>query len=159
MSNVRSRSMHRLCTSLQAFRFGPHRAPASDALLGPGDRPRATAALVVVRSRRRRVARASPGPHCSRLALSGALVCTKASSHTHRRPVPTPHSSRLLARYLAASAHTCLRGGRILTAREARPLKCRMVLTPATGAWPNPSFEATSQRPLRALCAAPQLKR
>ena len=25
--------------------------------------------------------------------------------------------------------------------------------------WPNPSFEATSQRPLRALCAAPQLKR
>ena len=49
--------------------------------------------------------------------------------------------------------------GRILTTPQARPVKCRMAFTSATCAWPNPSFEATSQRPLRALCAAPQLKR
>jgi len=159
MSNVRPRSMHRLCTSLQAFRFGPHRAPASDALLGPGDRPRATAALIVVRSRRRRVARASSGSHCSSPVPTCALERTEASSHTHRRPSPPPHSSRLSARYLAACAHACRREGRIRTTRRAGPLKCHMALTPATCAWPNPSFEATSQRPLRALCATPQLNR
>ena len=128
-------------------------------LLGFVDLPRATAALFVVRRRRCRVARASSGPHCSRPALTGALECTEASSNMHRRPIPPPHRSRLMARHLAASAHACLRAGPILTTRQARPLKWHMAFTPATGAWPNPSFEATSQRPLRALCAAPQLKR
>jgi len=130
-----------------------------NALLGTVDYSRAATAVFVVRRRRCWLARASSGPHCSRPAHAGALDCTEASSHTHRRPAPQPHCSKLMARYLAASAHACLRGGRILTTRQAGQLECRMAFTPATLAWPNPSFEATSQRPLRALCAAPQLKR
>ena len=67
-----------------------------------------------------------------------------------------PKSVRAL---LSRQRPRLLLGGRILTARQAGPLEWPMAFTPATCAWPNPSFEATSQRPLCALCAAPQLKR
>ena len=151
--------MRLLCTSLQASCFELHRAPAAERTARSWRSPaRGSCPLC------------GPPPSVSACAracrsallepvLTGALVYTERSSHTYRSPVPPPHRSRLLPRNLAASAHACFRGGRILTARQAGPLKWRMAFTPATLAWPNPSFEATSQRPLRALCAAPQLKR
>jgi len=47
----------------------------------------------------------------------------------------------------------------LLATRHARPVESRMAFTPATGTWPNPSFEATSSGKLRLPTAAPQLKR
>ena len=46
-----------------------------------------------------------------------------------------------------------------LATRHAAPLESCMAFTPATGAWPNPSFEATSSGKLRLPTAAPQLER
>ena len=157
MSNVRPRKALALplrCTPPASI----HSARLHlSSLLGPVKVPRAESAPVelaaAVCARAFRSALLELGAH------ERASVPTEASSHLHRSPHPPPHRSSLLARQVGACVRGCHRRGRIFTARQAVPLKCRMAFTSATLAWPNPSFEATSQRPLRALCAAPQLKR
>jgi len=77
------------------------------ALLGLGDHSRAVAAHLLARRRR---LRARMSVRTARfLAFTGAPECTKASSHSHRSPVPLPGWSYLscnLVRLGAKSPYT-----------------------------------------------------
>jgi len=93
------------------------------------------------------------------LVFAGALGLTRRHRHT-RCPAQLDRRAGLDRTHAGlAPTPSVIFAALVLAAREAWPLKCRMACTPATGTWPNPSFEATSSGRLRLPTAAPQLKR
>jgi len=159
MRNVRPHQRVGFVTSLQVCRFGSQRAPASARTARVGTHPRAV----------RRRCSFSP-PSSLGLARAHQEVLLGSGVHGALGAIEgaftfVPSSGAVAAPLWKAYASCCRRRPRLpslrplLATRHAWPLESRMAFTPATGTWPNPSFEATSSGKLRLPTAAPQLKR
>ena len=159
MSNVRPRQLIGLVTSLQACRFGSQRAPASARTARAGAHPRAVrrrcsfsppSSLGLARAHQEVLL--GSGVHGALGAIEGAFTLVPSPGPI-TAPLGKAHAPRWRQRPRLSSPTP------LLATRHARPVESRMAFTPATGTWPNPSFEATSSGKLRLPTAAPQLKR
>ena len=138
-------------TSLHASCFGSQRAPQFHSLLGPR--------LAHARCRAEEVCAGALVRFRARPPGRTRLASAKWPSHTYPRPVPPPHRSRPPERRAGCQRRRSLLLRRILATRCTRPPKCRMVCTPATCTWPNPSNERTSSSRLRRPTAAAHVER